>query len=529
MADFNQPVLSSLYVNMLNDLKSRDIEAVTWMSGSNTNVPTNAKRWNTSNNYFEKFNGTSWVPLASKYMIDVDKVDGCTVNDLGTANTDLWTAAKMTAELSTKLSSSAYTANDILTKLKTVDGASSGLDADLLDGMHASSTNTANSVVARDASGNFSAGTITANLTGTASTAATLTGLTSTVAELNFSDGVTSNIQTQLNGKLATSAKAADSAKLNGAADATTATANTIVKRNSSGQIHGSGFNSTLADTTSAASHYYVETNSDGWLRPKPIANVKSELFTSPALTGTPTAPTASSSTNNTQIATTAFVQSLSIGNNFKNKAAFTSSGTWVCPAGITRVFLRIVGGGGGGGGCDEIYRLSYTPGTGGGGGSAAALETLVEVSPGTSYSIVVGAGGTGGSTTAASGGTGGTSSALGISIIGGTGGGRTYDEGYGKSYKLYTGSGGASSPFPVIVHNQNGKPGTSGTSPTDSGKAGDTAYAGVYYPAPIGSWNAVGVNGNKPGMGGGGGKRSSGSTAYAGGAGYRGQVEIFY
>ena len=41
------------------------------------------------------------------------------------------------------------------------------------------STNTPNSIVRRDASGNFSAGTITANLTGTASTATTATTATS--------------------------------------------------------------------------------------------------------------------------------------------------------------------------------------------------------------------------------------------------------------------------------------------------------------------------------------------------------------
>jgi len=39
---------------------------------------------------------------------------------------------------SEKLAATSYTASDILTKLQTVDGASSGLDADLLDGNHAS-------------------------------------------------------------------------------------------------------------------------------------------------------------------------------------------------------------------------------------------------------------------------------------------------------------------------------------------------------------------------------------------------------
>jgi len=36
------------------------------------------------------------------------------------------------------LAASAYTAGDVLSKLLTVDGAASGLDADLLDGQHAS-------------------------------------------------------------------------------------------------------------------------------------------------------------------------------------------------------------------------------------------------------------------------------------------------------------------------------------------------------------------------------------------------------
>ena len=40
--------------------------------------------------------------------------------------------------LDAKLESSSYTASDVLTKIKTVDGSGSGLDADLLDGLHSS-------------------------------------------------------------------------------------------------------------------------------------------------------------------------------------------------------------------------------------------------------------------------------------------------------------------------------------------------------------------------------------------------------
>jgi hypothetical protein len=69
-------------------------------------------------------------------------------------------------ELGEKLESATYTPSDILSKLLTVDGTGSGLDADLLDGLNTSSTaTTGNSVVVRN-NGNFSAGIITASLVG---------------------------------------------------------------------------------------------------------------------------------------------------------------------------------------------------------------------------------------------------------------------------------------------------------------------------------------------------------------------------
>ena len=69
-------------------------------------------------------------------------------------------------QLALKLNAADYTAQEILDRLLTVDGTGSGLDADLLDGKTSSSTNASGTIVARDNSGNFSAGTITANLTG---------------------------------------------------------------------------------------------------------------------------------------------------------------------------------------------------------------------------------------------------------------------------------------------------------------------------------------------------------------------------
>lgn len=318
MADWSLPTLASLYTEFHDTLKARDNDALIWLDGStSTNLPSGAKRWNSTNSYFEKFNGSAWSPLVAKYMINVDQVDGCTVNDAGSTTSDLWTASKITTALSTKLDSASYTASDVLAKLLTVDGSGSGIDADLLDGQTGSYYNDGNNIVwsATPTAGKFNTST-------TAPTGGT---------RLNYE-----------------------------------------------GYFYPSWINLTSSgDTATTASHYYVETGSDGFVRPKTLANVRAEIVTkaaieavltgaitththantttlaslgvtataaelnkldgctatvtelnyvdgvtsaiqtqlnakaplaSPALTGTPTAPTAAVGTNTTQLATTAFV-----------------------------------------------------------------------------------------------------------------------------------------------------------------------------------------------------------------------------
>jgi hypothetical protein len=75
------------------------------------------------------------------------------------------------------------------------DGTGSGLDADLLDGLQSATANTASTIVARDASGNFSAGTITATLNGNASSATTASTVSTmgqvTQPSTRISNGVT--------------------------------------------------------------------------------------------------------------------------------------------------------------------------------------------------------------------------------------------------------------------------------------------------------------------------------------------------
>lgn len=90
----------------------------------------------------------------------------------------------------------------------------------------------------------------------------------------------------------------------------------------------------------------------------------------------------------------------------------FTSSGTWTAPAGVTKVWLLVVGGGGGGCG-----------GVGAGGMGGAQTQQQFTVSPSTGYTVTIGAGGTGVGGGGYIGGTGGTSSFSTVTGLGGYGG----------------------------------------------------------------------------------------------------------
>ncbi len=67
-------------------------------------------------------------------------------------------ATTISTSLSLKLNASAYMAADVLAKLRTVDGSGSGLDADTVRGFSTSADMAANTLAARDASGDSSPG-----------------------------------------------------------------------------------------------------------------------------------------------------------------------------------------------------------------------------------------------------------------------------------------------------------------------------------------------------------------------------------
>ena len=133
----------------------------------------------------------------------------------------------LNTEVGTKLDSATYTAADVLSKLLTVDGSGSGIDADLLDGRNSATANTVNTVVYRDSSGNFSAGTITATLVGnvtgnlTGNVTGTVTGnatnVDGTVAINNGGTGATTAANARTNLELGTIAtQASNSVSITG-------------------------------------------------------------------------------------------------------------------------------------------------------------------------------------------------------------------------------------------------------------------------------------------------------------------------
>ena len=109
------------------------------------------------------------------------------------------------------------------------------------------------------------------------------------------------------------------------------------------------------------------------------------------------------------------------IGYN-QTTSSYTTAGTyyWTAPCDVTSIQVECWGAGGGGGGA------SGNPSAGGGGsGGAYVKHTSIPVTPGTTYTITVGAGGTVSSSAAGnSGGVSWFSSAATIQAVGGAGGG---------------------------------------------------------------------------------------------------------
>jgi hypothetical protein len=156
----------------------------------------------------------------------------------------------------------------------TVD-AQGRVTAISVNNITATSANGLSTLVERDGSGSFSAGTITATFSGNGSALTTLNATNISSGTLSGDRGVTagstSSSFVEYNGTTATA----------GQFDGGTTTPSGTTRLNYGGNFYATNFNAIgVADTATAASHYYVETGSDGFIRPKTLANAQAELVT---------------------------------------------------------------------------------------------------------------------------------------------------------------------------------------------------------------------------------------------------------
>jgi hypothetical protein len=131
-------------------------------------------------------------------------------------------------------------------------------------------------------------------------------------------------LQTALDGKLGTGAKAADSDLLDGFNSSVASTANTVVVRDANAYIYGSFFNSSRADQTTAAASYIYDTG-DGWMRKKTLANAQTEIVTSEAVTAHAPSKTGTGASGTWGISVTGSAATLTTARNI-NGVSFNGS-----------------------------------------------------------------------------------------------------------------------------------------------------------------------------------------------------------
>jgi sulfur carrier protein ThiS len=263
---------------------------------------------------------------ANSHIENVTTAHGLTIaNVLETTDTNIITSAMIVdgAIVNADINASAAIADTKLATIATAGKVSNSATT-------AASANTASAIVARDASGNFTAGTITANVTGnvsgtsgsTTGNAATATALATARTFQLTGDVEASGVTFDGTGNVSLTTVIGTGAIVNADVNASAQVAysklnltNSVVNAdiNASAAIDWTklGISSTVSSTeigyvdgvTSA-----IQTQLDAKLATATASSTYAPLA-SPALTGVPTAPTAAANTNTTQVATTAYVQ----------------------------------------------------------------------------------------------------------------------------------------------------------------------------------------------------------------------------
>jgi uncharacterized repeat protein (TIGR02543 family) len=261
---------------------------------------------------------------------------------------------------------------------------------------------------------------------------------------------------------------------------------------------NGSTWSSSTGSTTSPISITGLTNGQTYQVQIRAVSAYRDGVATA-SVNGTPTitaTATSSDGTNaalcNQQVGNSTNVVVTRIVNNCIVEFRNVATTVWTVPTGITSINVMVVAGGGSGGARDWA---------GGGGAGGVITNSSYSVTPGTSYSVVVGAGGASQSNDFSTGNPGADSSFDGKVAKGGGGGG-----GYGWSNPYFAkggdgGSGGGSG------EDGNGGVIPSGGSPTQTAPAGWTAYG-------FKGGDSGNTSGQQAGAGGGGAGGDGGNVA---------------
>ena len=152
--DSHSHVISN--VDGLQTALDSKLPSATWTSSSASGITaTQVTNWNTAYGWGDHASAgyqaaSSALTTSTTFGGDVSGTYNAIVVADDSHNHVISNVDGLQTALDAKLASSSYTAADVLTKIKTVDGSGSGLDADLLDGQHGSYYLTDNTYLLRD-------------------------------------------------------------------------------------------------------------------------------------------------------------------------------------------------------------------------------------------------------------------------------------------------------------------------------------------------------------------------------------------
>lgn len=157
MADHSKPALGSTYTNFVSELDARLDDLAVGIDPAvttATNVPTNAIRWTSASNKWQKWSGSAWSDLATTYAISISGNAGTVTNGLyssGSYANPAWLTSLAGSKISGNISGNAGTATKLATA-RNINGVA-------FDGSAAISVNTNQSLTFNNGGSGAASGT----------------------------------------------------------------------------------------------------------------------------------------------------------------------------------------------------------------------------------------------------------------------------------------------------------------------------------------------------------------------------------